>query len=67
MRDTFTRGEITRQALAIQLMCVTEENRYLGGKALVGRGVFEVRVMRSDMGGSRPGIRQGRVGLIAGD
>jgi len=45
VRDTFTRGDITRQALALQIMCVTEGMDFLGGRMKVGRGVFEVYLM----------------------
>lgn len=46
VRDTFSRGEITRQVLAVQILCVTEQMRYLGGGIKVGgKGVFEVFVM----------------------
>ncbi|KAI4091452.1 MAG: hypothetical protein L6R37_007737 [Teloschistes peruensis] len=45
IRDVFARGDINWAALQVQLMCVTEQRGWLGGRIPVGRGVFEVAVM----------------------
>lgn len=56
VRDVFTRGEITRQALALQILCVTERMGYLGGKIGLGRGVFEVYLMDGLLGRAMDGV-----------
>lgn len=56
VRDVFTRGEITRQALALQILCVTERLGYLGGKIGVGRWVFEVYLMDGLLGHAMDGV-----------
>ncbi|KAL8706292.1 MAG: hypothetical protein Q9201_000668 [Fulgogasparrea decipioides] len=58
IRDTFTKSEITRQALQIIIFCVTERSRYFGGKVKVGRGVYEVIIMN----GFLPSSTRGNVG-----
>ncbi len=56
VRDTFTRGDITRQALALQILCVTEGMGWLGGRMKVGRGVFEVYLMDGLLGHASEGV-----------
>lgn len=60
VRDTFTRGDITRQALALQILCVTEGMGWLGGRMKVGRGVFEVYLMDGLLGSAGKGVGRDR-------
>jgi len=68
VRDTFTSGDITRQALALQILCVTEPMGWLGGRMKVGRGVFDVYVMDGLLGRAIEGVRRNkRVGVEVED
>lgn len=67
VRDTFTRGDITRQVLALQILCVTEGMGYLGGRMKVGRGVFEVYLMDGLLNPARGGLRRDGRRNIGGD
>jgi len=66
VRDTFTRGDITRQALALQILCVTEGMGWLGGRMKVGRGVFEVYLMDGLLGRAREGVERHKRGSVDG-
>jgi len=66
VRDTFTRGDITRQALALQILCVTEGMGWLGGRMKVGSGVFEVYLMDGLLGRAREGVERQKRGSVDG-